>query len=154
MPVEHLKEEDSDQFLALAEESHRNSAWGDYPFDRSVAEKNLQSMLANPNCFVCVYRNENGIVGYFLAFLGTFLFGENLFGMESGIYVKPAHRGGRAALLMFNQFQAWCLEKKAEPFVEIYYAQDEQNEKTYEFFRKAGMIECGRIFRSNKNGMH
>jgi GNAT superfamily N-acetyltransferase len=142
-----------EEALDFAERSHADSAWQDYVFERETLKKNLQQMEGNPSCFNCIYRKDGAIVGYFFAMLGTFLFSSKFLGMENGIYILPEHRGGRVALLMYNEFLAWCKKNDAEPFVEIYFGENDSNARVYRFFRKVGMTECGVVFRGGRNGM-
>lgn len=151
MGIEFLSPENVEEFMDIAQRCHADSGWADYPFERDVCAKNIMDMTKNN--FVCIYRKNSKIIGFFLATLGRFLFSDALFGMESGIYIEPEHRGGRVALLMYKEFTAWCEKNSAEPFVEIYFNDDTSNEKTYNFFRKVGMIECGRVFRGGKHGL-
>jgi len=153
MPIESLSHEIMEEALDFAEKSHIDSAWQDYYFDRSILRRNLEGMVGNSNYFTCVYRKQGVIVGYFFATLGVFLFSDVLLGMESGIYIDKEHRGGSVAFKMFRAFTDWCQKMNAEPLVEIYFGTDGDNEKTYQFFRKAGMFECGRVFRGGRNGL-
>lgn len=151
MGVEFLNQDDVQEFMIIAEKCHKDSAWSDYPFDHTICAKNIKNMVVNDGGFVCIYRKKGEIIGFFLAKLGSPLFSNVLFGMESGIYIEREHRGGRVALLMYNEFREWCAKNNAESLVEIYFGED--NEKTYNFFRKVGMNECGKVFRGGKNGL-
>lgn len=153
MPVEYLSFANIEEGVLFAEKSHVYSAWKDYPFDRDVLRANLIKMINNPSYFTCIYRKNGQIIGYWFATLGSFLFSDVLLGMENGIYIEKEHRGGMVAYSMYQEFIRWCETMKVEPFVEIYFGKDEDNEKVYNFFRKAGMIECGRVFRGGKNGL-
>lgn len=153
MAIEFLSRENIGDLVALFHRGHTASAWSDYPFDPVFLRKNLDDMIGKPEYFACMYRKDGAVIGGWMASLGQFLFSEKLVGMENGIYVDRQHRGGRAALLMYNEFVKWCEKMGAEPFVEIYFSDYADNEKTYNFFRKAGMIECGRIFRSASHGL-
>lgn len=153
MGIEFLTHEKIDEACDFAEISHADSAWKDYPFERHVLGVNLARMVGNHNYFTCIYRKNGKIVGYFFATLGAFLFSSKMLGMENGIYIAPEHRGGRVALLMYNEFLGWCEQMKVEPMIEIYFGSDAGNSKVYEFFTKVGMIECGRVFRGGINGL-
>ena len=152
MGIEYLFLTDIDEFMDISKRCHADSDWADYAFDREVCKKNIAEICKGG--FACVYRKNNEIVGFFLATLGSPLFSNRLFGMECGVYIVPEHRGGRVALLMYREFRQWCDKHDAEPLVEIYFSDDETNSKTYNFFRKSGMIECGKIFRGGQNGLH
>lgn len=153
MSVETLSRENLEELIVLYERAHSMSAWSDYPFERETFRRNIESAIDNPACFNCLYRKDGVLVGCFLATLGSPIFSSALLGMENGVYVDPEHRGGRIAFAMKSAFDEWCALHNAEPFVEIYFGNDEENEKTYNFFSKTGMIECGKIFRSKRNGM-
>lgn len=153
MSIEFLNETNLEEALDFAEKSHKDSAWQDYTFERPVLEQNLRKMIGNNNYFTCIYRADEKIVGYWFATLGSFLFSSVLLGMENGIYIEPAHRGGRIALIMYTEFVEWCVRKNVEPFVEIYFGENDSNQRVYQFFRSVGMIECGKVFRGGKNGL-
>lgn len=153
MPIEFLNEENIDELVGIFRKGHSSSAWSHHPFDSRFLRKNLKEMIGNDAHFVCMYRKDDIIVGGWVASIGNFLFSKVPVGMEGGIYVEPEHRGGRIALLMYNEFVKWCKKMGAEPFVEIYFSHKEGNQKTYSFFEKLGMEECGKIFRSRAHGM-
>lgn len=145
MTIEFLNTNNLEEILDVAEQSYRESIWANYDFSREYLKNNLIKILDNSNYFNCFYRKDNKLVGYFLARLGRFIFSEALLGMESGVYVLPEHRNSVIAPAMYKEFIAWCNEHKAEPLVEVYFGSD--NEKTYEFFKKQGLTECGKVFR-------
>lgn len=153
MPIEFLREETIDEMIELFRKGSEDSAWADYVFDADILRINLENMIGKDSKFACMYRKEGKIVGGFVASIGTLLFSAKPVGMENGIYVEPEHRGGRVALLLYNEFIKWCEKMKAEPLVEIYFSDESGNQKTYAFFRKVGMRECGRIFRGGKDGL-
>lgn len=153
MPIEFLSQENIEEMLTLSEVSQKDSAWKDYVFDREVLKKNLQKMIGDDHYFTCIYRKNEKIIGFFFATLGTFLFSNVLLGMENGIYIDREHRGGRVAFSMYRKFIDWCASHNAEPLIEIYFGSNDDNEKTYGFFRKIGMIECGRVFRGGIDGV-
>jgi L-amino acid N-acyltransferase YncA len=153
MTLEFLSLSNLTEALDFAELSHKDSAWQDYPFERGTLASNLEKMIGRDNYFTCIYRKEDKIVGYFFASLGSFLFSSVLLGMENGIYIEPEHRGGRVALTMYNAFVAWCVKLGVEPFVEIYFGENDSNQRVYQFFHKVGMIECGKVFRGGKHGL-
>lgn len=151
--LEYLSHEIMEETLDLAEKSHEDSAWKEHKFSRDVLRKNLERMVGNENYFTCVYRKNSQIIGYWFGYLGKFDFSDVTLGMESGIYIAKEHRGGRVAYKMGMAFLQWCKSKNVEPLVDIYFGSDENNEKTYQFFRKLGMIECGRSFRGGSLGL-
>lgn len=151
--IEFLTEEILEEALDFAEKSHQYSAWKDYIFNRDVLRSNLKEMIGKSKYFTCIYRKDGKIIGYFFATLGQFLFSDVLLGMENGIFIEPEHRGGLIAIRMWKEFFNWCQRHNAEPFVDIYFGNDTENEKVYSFFRKLGMIECGRAFRGGRNVM-
>jgi GNAT superfamily N-acetyltransferase len=145
MPIEFLTEENLAEGVAIAEQSHRESIWKDYPFDREIIERNLRTMIGNKRWFVAMYRKEK-IVGFFCAHLGQFLFSDRPFGIESGVYVAPEYRASHVAQVLYDEFAVWCELNKAEPFVEVYYG--ENNESAYAFFKRQNLVECGRVFKT------
>lgn len=153
MGIEYLSEKNIEELLALVEISHPDSAWKDYPFKRDTLQKNIVKMIDKSNYFTCLYRKNESLVGYWFASVGSFLFSDKLLGMENGIYIKREHRGGRAAFLMYKEFIAWCDRLDVEPFVEIYFGTEVENTKTYSFFRRVGMVECGKVFRGGRHGL-
>ena len=108
---------------------------------------NIEKTIGNEKCFSALFRSNGKIIGLMFASLGNFFFSKSLFGIESGMFVLPEHRGGRAAIAMYQEFIKWCDKNNAEPFVEIFFSDDDTNEKTYQFFRKSGLKDCGRMFR-------
>lgn len=148
MSVENLTLENLEETLDIAEMAYKESIWGSHPFSREYLKNNLIRIIENGNCFTCLCRKNGKIVGFLLAKLGRFLFGDALLGMECGMYVLPEHRTGIVAHLMCKLFFEWCKANKAEPFMEIYFGED--NEKTYDFLKMQGMVECGRVFRGKK----
>lgn len=153
MSIEFLRESNLEELVALFRRGYHDSGWEHHSFDESYLRENLRQMIGKESDFACMYRKGDRIVGGFVASLGQFLFSRTLVGMENGIYIEPEHRGGRAAFLMYNEFVKWCDKMGAEPFVEIYFSDAESNQRTYNFFTKVGMVECGKIFRSKAHGM-
>lgn len=151
--IEYLTEETLEEALDFAEKSHVHSRWSDYHFERDFLRQNMKERIGKSQYFLCMYRVNGEIVGYFLGAPGRFLFSRRLLGLETGIFVAPEHRGGRAIIEMFRAYKVWCDSLNAEPLVEIYFGDDSENEKVYSLFRKLGMIECGRAFRGGANGM-
>lgn len=151
--IEYLHRGNIEELLDISHQSHADSAWKDYPFDRAYLKENLSDMINNENSFTCMYRKGEELIGYFFASLAGFLFTRVLIGSENGIYIKPEHRGGPAAVRMQRAFTEWCRVKNVEPMVDIYFNTDADNEKTYSFMRKSGMIECGRSFRGGFHGL-
>lgn len=153
MSIEYLSEETLEEALIFAEKSHADSAWKDFLFKRDILRRNLKKMIENECFFTCMYRKEGELVGYFFARYGCFLFSDRLLGMENGIYIIPQHRGGRIGFLMFRTYLEWCRTRQLEPLIDVYFGDDKDNEKTYSFLRKLGMIECGRSFRGGNYGL-
>lgn len=151
MVLEPLTFENMEEGLDLAERSHTESTWQDYAFDRNFLKQNLEKRLNKVNYFTCLCRYNEKIVGYFMADLGQFLFNEASLGIERGFYVLPECRGGEAAYLMYRAYDKWCRDMKAEPLVDIYFADD--NERTFQFLKSCGLKECGRVFRGGHHGV-
>jgi len=151
--IEYLTHETLEEALDFAEKSHGDSAWKDFPFKRDILRVNLQKMIGNEQFFTCMYRKDGVLVGYFFARLGYFLFSDRLLGLENGIYITPEHRGGRIGYRMFHAYLEWCRRQLSEPLIDVYFGEDKDNEKTYSFLRKLGMIECGRSFRGGNHGL-
>lgn len=151
--IEFLTHETLEEALDFAERSHLDSAWQDFPFERNILRYNLGRMIGNNNFLTCMYRKDGELVGYFFARVGSFMFSDKLLGMENGIYIIPEHRGGRIGYLMFCAYLNWCRKMNLEPLIDVYFGEDKDNEKTYSFLRKLGMIECGRSFRGGDHGL-
>jgi GNAT superfamily N-acetyltransferase len=153
MTIEYLDGDNLEEALDFAEMSHANSAWQDYPFERGILRDNLIKMIGRSKYFTCLYRKNGEIIGYWFATLCVLLCSSKLRGEENGIYISPAHRGGRAAVLMYAEFKRWCDLNGAEPIASVQFSDGESNQKAYSFFKRLGMIECGRIFRGGNYGV-
>lgn len=151
--IEYLTLDTLEEALDFAEKSHGHSAWKDFSFKKDILRQNLQKMIGDERFFTCMYRKEGELIGYFFARLGCFMFSDRMLGMENGIYITPEHRGGRVGYLMFRAYLDWCERGHLEPLIDVYFGEDKDNEKTYSFLRKLGMIECGRSFRGGNHGL-
>lgn len=145
--LEFLSAGNLEEALDFAERSYVDSAWKDYPFDRELLKKNLQEMIDKSYSFTCLCRQDGKLVGYWFASLCRLLCSMKLRGEENGVYILPEHRSGRAALLMYKEYIKWCKKHDAEPMASVQFGDEEANQKAYAFFKRLGMIECGRIFR-------
>ena len=147
MILENITLNNLDEVMVLAERSHSESVWTDYAFDLAFCKQTVGETIGKEGHFSCVCRQEGELVGYFVASLGRSFFNKAFLAIENGVYVTPEARGGPAAFLMYKKFAEWCKMHNAESLVHVYFAED--NEKTYAFFKKVGMRECGKIFRGS-----
>lgn len=143
--IGNITKEDVNDLLFLAEKAHNESSYSKYNFVKDYALNIINEIINNPNeKFGIKLEINNKIIGFFVGKIVNIGFCDLLIGMDDGFYIEKEYRGSKAAFLMFIEFKKWCIMKKAIPAVFIHYANN--NEKTYEFCKKMGMIEKGKFF--------
>lgn len=137
-----LVDDDCDDFMALARISHEESYYRNYKFNKDYARKLFDEAI-DKQSFGVKLACGGSMVGYFLGHISTMGFCDMLIGMDDGFYILPPFRRGLAAKSMLDLFFAYCDENQAKPMALIHFGDD--NEKTYNFLMKSGMVERGRL---------
>lgn len=139
-----LTQDDCVDFMALARISHEESYYRKYNFNDLYA-KNLFDEAVGQQSFGVKLKCGGSMVGYFLGHISTMGFCDMQIGMDDGFYILPPFRRGLAAKSMLDLFFSWCDQNQAMAMALIHFGDD--NEKTYNFLMKSGMVERGRLFK-------
>lgn len=107
-----------DQVIDLARLMHAESgAHFDIPFDESKLAAQFQGAVLMPDMIylrLAVLGDE--VIGGFFGVITEMFFSQERAAFDQGWYVKPAHRGGRATLLMIRDWERWGLERGVRKF--------------------------------------
>lgn len=141
--VSSFKHDDCVEFMALARISHEESYYRNYKFHDHYARKLFDDSLEQQS-FGVKLECGGSMAGYFLGHISTMGFCGMLIGMDDGFYILPPFRRGLAAKMMLDMFYAYCDDNQAQAMALIHFGDD--NEKTYNFLAKSGMVERGRLF--------
>lgn len=141
--IEFMTDADAKYFMVLARISHEESRYRDYSFNELYVMGLFREAIEN-TAFGCKLVCGGEMVGFFMGHISTLGFCDKMIGMDDGFYILPAFRRGHAARMMLDLFYAWCDANNAHPMALIHFAED--NEKTYNFLMKSGMVERGRLF--------
>lgn len=89
----------------------------DLGFDEDVARETYRNYLqhASPTIFVAEKCGE--IVGYLIAEMYSYRVSTGLFTTQEVLFVKPAHRGTRAAAMLMKQLIVWSRELGAKEII-------------------------------------
>jgi GNAT superfamily N-acetyltransferase len=111
-------------------------------FDREVTENTFDQSIkhADPTIFVCEYDGK--AIGYLLALLEGYAFTRGLFCVQEVIFVRPEHRGSRAAMHLTKEFIAWAEDRGARETI-FGIANGFQPERTARFFEHFGAEQVG-----------
>lgn len=95
---------------------------------------------ANPTIFVADHRRE--VVGFLIAYTGLYEHRDGFFTSQRVLYVRPDHRGSRAAILLMKELVRWSTELGA---AEIVGGNDNgfQSERTARFLEHFGFEKVG-----------
>lgn len=109
----------------------------------SFNEEKFAAVIAHPSVFYAFYTREGGNrCGFFIGTLADQFFGDDLIGMDMGVYIEPEHRGGMGAVRMVQAFESWA---KANGAKEIYLSQSSgvDIDKTVRFYEGLGYNKAG-----------
>lgn len=111
-------------------------------FDEAICRATLQGYIdrASPTVFVCEDRRK--VVGFLLADFYAYRAASGLFTTQEVLFVRPEHRGTRAAVLMMKHLIAWSERLGAK---EIIGGNDNEfnSERTAKFLEHFGFERVG-----------
>lgn len=108
--VERLRD-----ILQLGIAMQQESAFSVIPFDiEQTAHSIVDLVINNPNGFgLLAYTDEGEAVGMIAGSITPYFFSRGAVASDFVWYVKPEHRGSRAAVKLLKAFKSWATEKGA-----------------------------------------
>lgn len=102
-------EEDRATVLDMAE-AYFNEAADAFPtlaFDRSVADATFSACLGSAHPTIFVVERKRELLGFVSASIQGLQFSKGIFAHCEALYVRPEHRGSRAAAILLDAFDRW-----------------------------------------------
>ncbi|MCP5116913.1 MAG: GNAT family N-acetyltransferase [bacterium] len=107
--VSRARPEDFADIIALGHRMQAESAVPYPPVDDEKFTRSLHQSLATPALYaVFVARLKGEAVGFVTAIAGEWMYCTERFAMHDILYVRPASRGTRAAVLLVEAFHTWA----------------------------------------------
>lgn len=134
MRIEPFTAARADQFVRMAREMHAESAFSGWPLEID----NVLRFVRTPGVFCGFAVGDDGVmVGLIVGNPAEFIFSSARVAELQLLYVDPKHRGGRAAVLLLQAFEAWA---KTLGLVQIHLSQRTgvAVAETARFFRSMG----------------
>lgn len=106
--------------------------------DCSFNPEKFAAVIAHPSVFYAFYKGaDDGYQGFFIGTLTDQFFGDDLIGIDMGVYIEPEHRGKMGAVRLIQAFESWAKENGAK---EIYLSQTSgvNIDKTSAFYERLG----------------
>ncbi|MEQ8246106.1 MAG: GNAT family N-acetyltransferase [Alphaproteobacteria bacterium] len=125
---------------------HRESRYHDLPFDALRAGFNLHRWIAADANRVAVAETGGRLAGAMVGVIGTWYFHGGKQANDVALYVLPALRGSRAALLLVRDFLDWaaangCIEATIATSSGI------NPETVGRFLTRTGFAPCGGVYK-------
>lgn len=101
--------------LQLGMLMQQESAFSVIPFDVEQTANSIVGLVVNnPNGFgLLAYTDEGEAVGMIAGSITPYFFSRGWVASDFVWYVKPEHRGSRAAIKLLKAFKSWATEKGA-----------------------------------------
>lgn len=103
-----------DQMIEIAMGIHGDSVYGDLPLDEAKLIRQLAACGdIVPDRYFRLAVREDEVLGGFYGHVRKTFFCDEILAHDLGWWVKPASRGGRAAILLLADFEKWAKEQGA-----------------------------------------
>jgi GNAT superfamily N-acetyltransferase len=139
---------DIDRIVEMGTHLHAESPhYRDRPFDPEKVRALAHGLLRDESGQTCVLVAElNGkLVGMIVGMIVADWFGSSLGATDLTFYVDPAHRNGRAAVLLARTMEAWARDAGAERITPGI-STELRVESTASFYEKLGYEPYGKLF--------
>ena len=105
--------------------------------NRSINPAKFAALLESKGVFCALCMEGNEYIGGIIACITPQFFGDDLIAQDMGLYVKPEHRGGTAAVRLAKAYEIWATTCGAK---EIYLSQSTgcNIERTSALYEKMG----------------
>ncbi len=130
----------------MGSDMHRESVYARMDYDLDKTTRIGLSVLASDDKLGIVAIFEGKIVGFFLGGVVEYFFGTDRMAYDLLLYVVPEMRGSAAAKMLIECYKTWAFAKGVTEVCAGVSAQ-EDNSRTYAFYRSMGFKECGRTFK-------
>ena len=94
----------------LGEEMHRDTAFARIEWNRPKAIRTFNLWIRDPAIFLVVAEAGDEIAGAMAARTQGWFFGHGKMATDMGLFVRPAARRSRAAVLLVKAFEEWARE--------------------------------------------
>lgn len=138
---------DIDRMVEMGAALHAESPrYRDRPFDAEKVKAFGEAFLRDESGQTCVLVAElNGkLIGMIVGVVTADWFGSALGATDITFYVDPAHRGGRAALLLVSTLEEWARDAGAERITPGI-STELHVESTARFYGKIGYLPYGQL---------
>lgn len=99
--------EDAERIVEMARANRDETMPPDEPFDPDLVRETFARYLATANPTFFVVERQRRVVGFLQAVIGTYDYRTGFYTTQRVIYVEPANRGTRAAVLLMKELLAW-----------------------------------------------
>ncbi len=127
-----------DAFIELSHKMHSESSFKDIHF----SDSKVATLIEDPDVFLALYKRDGKYIGFMLAGISTYFFGDETSSYDMALFVDPAHRGGFAVVRLVQAYEDWARSKNVS---EIYLSQftGVDIEKTAKLYSKLGYTQLG-----------
>lgn len=129
----------------LAEQMHAESRFAFMPFCAGRVAEMMSIAVMSPAGFARVIEQDGQIIGAMAGQIGPHIFSEALVAWEYGIFVKPEHRGGMAAVRLVKAFEDWAVGMGAS-LIDIGISTGIHTERTGRLYQRLGFSPVGVLF--------
>lgn len=142
--VKLARETDLPTILEIAQKFWEESpSYQQRPINIQKVERHLKGLIMNPHgcLFICLDDQDN-IVGGFAGAIVEEWQADSFMAFDYCLFVKPEHRGSKAAYLLINAFLYWAKTNGAT-WVQCGTATLIDTEKTINFYKRMGFEHTG-----------
>lgn len=119
---------------------------GSFEFDLETALRNAGTTLLGDTGCIQLVHSGSSLAGFLWGHASSLPWSKSILAYDTILYVKPEHRGSKAAYLLMKAWEEWAKSKGAAE-VQISIASGIHEEKSISFFKKLGYSYIGQQFR-------
>lgn len=127
-----------DAFIELSHKMHAESSFKDIGFNDSK----VFNLVQDSDVFLALYKRDDKYIGFMLAGISTYFFGDETSSYDMALFVDPEYRGGFAVVRLVQSYEDWARSKNVS---EIYLSQftGVDIDKTSKLYSKLGYTQLG-----------
>lgn len=111
--IRTIREEDVTEALALGRKMHSEGAFSVLSFSEKKVKTLVERCVSSPGFLCLVAKDEEKIVGFYVAVLSEDWFSEVKVAKEIALYVTPEYRKSGIASRLIKGFLTWAVLREA-----------------------------------------
>jgi GNAT superfamily N-acetyltransferase len=120
--LRQLTTDDMPQLLELAREMHKNGVYAAYPIDEDRIAYILTAIIEEPSALTVGYEVDGVLAGAFAGEVIQDLWVDVMVAVDHAFYVREAHRGSRAGIVLLKEYERWAKDMGADVLRPVVYA--------------------------------